>query len=250
MRWIYLSPHLDDIVLSCGGMVWEQVQRGAQVDIWTIFSGDAPPGDLAPFAQELHERWGTGREASAVRRAEDAAACQSLGAQHHHLNYPDCVYRYLPEGSPLIADNEALFKTPLDVQQALVDEIAQVLAVNLPRRARLACPLSIGGHIDHRIVRAAAEKLGRRLYFFADYPYLVTHRVNLRAWVLPGWRRLRQPVSTDGLAGWQAAVGYHQSQISTFWGGQDEMRRDIEAYWQGGGGSFFYAQSAPSSTPA
>ena len=70
MRWIYLSPHLDDIVLSCGGMVWQQVQAGDVVEIWTIFSGDAPPGPLAGFAQELHARWQTGPEASAVRRAE------------------------------------------------------------------------------------------------------------------------------------------------------------------------------------
>lgn len=225
-------------------MVWQQVQAGAQVEVWTIFSGDAPPGELAPFAQELHARWGTGREASAVRRAEDAAACQSLGARHVHLDYPDCIYRYQPDGSPLITDNDALFKTPLEVQQPLVEEIAQLLAANLPRRARLACPLSIGGHIDHRVVRAAAEKLGRTLYFFADYPYLVTHKVDLRAWVLPGWRKLRQPVSAQGLAGWQAAVGCHQSQISTFWGGLEEMRQDIEAYWQGGGGNTFHVRSA------
>ena len=242
MRWVYLSPHLDDIVLSCGGMVWQQVQAGAQVEIWTIFSGDAPAGELAPFARELHERWGTGPQASAVRRAEDAAACQSLGARHLHLNYPDCIYRVRADGSPLIASNQDLFETPLQTQQALIDELAARLAESLPGRARLACPLSIGGHMDHRVLRAAADQLGRRLHFFADYPYLVTHQVNLRDWLQLGWRKRSQPVSEEGLHAWQAAVACHQSQISTFWGGLAEMRADIEAYWRGGGGNAFYVR--------
>ena len=37
-HWIYLSPHLDDAVYSCGGMLWEQVQRGVQAEVWTIFA--------------------------------------------------------------------------------------------------------------------------------------------------------------------------------------------------------------------
>ena len=28
MRWIYLSPHFDDAVLSCGGLIWEQTHSG------------------------------------------------------------------------------------------------------------------------------------------------------------------------------------------------------------------------------
>lgn len=237
MRWIYLSPHLDDIVLSCGGMVWQQVQAGDVVEIWTIFSGDAPPGPLAGFAQELHTRWQTGPEASAVRRAEDVAACQQLGAAYRHWLYPDCIYRRLPDGTPLIHRNEDL-SMPIHVQEAaLVEELAERLAAALPARCRVVSPLSIGGHVDHRITRAAAEKIGGRLYYYPDYPYLVNRGVNLSHWIEKGWRSHRQEISPAGLAGWQAAVACHVSQISTFWGGLEEMRRDIGAYWQGGGGS-------------
>jgi len=42
MHWIYLSPHLDDAVLSCGGIIWQQVQSGHQVEIWTICAADPP----------------------------------------------------------------------------------------------------------------------------------------------------------------------------------------------------------------
>jgi hypothetical protein len=36
MRWIYLSPHLDDAALSAGGLIYEQTQAGIQVEIWTF----------------------------------------------------------------------------------------------------------------------------------------------------------------------------------------------------------------------
>jgi LmbE family N-acetylglucosaminyl deacetylase len=33
MRWIYLSPHFDDAVLSCGGLIFDQAQAGTPVEI-------------------------------------------------------------------------------------------------------------------------------------------------------------------------------------------------------------------------
>ena len=47
MHWIYLSPHFDDAVLSCGGMIWEQVHSGETVEIWTLCAGQIPKGPAA-----------------------------------------------------------------------------------------------------------------------------------------------------------------------------------------------------------
>ncbi len=85
MEWIYLSPHLDDIALSCGGLVWEQVHSGSQVSIWTICAGDPPSQAYSDFARSFHERWGTGVWAVATRRAEDIVSCARLGAAHRHF---------------------------------------------------------------------------------------------------------------------------------------------------------------------
>ena len=59
MEWIYFSPHLDDVALSCGGLAWEQSQSGSPVQVWTICAGDPPARPLSAFAEELHERWET-----------------------------------------------------------------------------------------------------------------------------------------------------------------------------------------------
>ena len=79
---VYLSPHLDDVALSCGGRIWQQAQTGDSVLVVTIFAG-APPPDvpLSPFARELHARWGYLSDADVVRREEDQASLTHLGAE-------------------------------------------------------------------------------------------------------------------------------------------------------------------------
>src|SRR5512139_3118661 len=79
MHWIYLSPHLDDAALSCGGLIWEQVHAGDTVSVWTICAGDPPNGSLSPFAEALHARWQSGIEAAVLRREEDVTSCLLLG---------------------------------------------------------------------------------------------------------------------------------------------------------------------------
>ncbi len=67
MRWIYISPHLDDAALSAGGFIYEQILDDNPVEIWTIVCGFPPPGELTPFAQALHQEWGTGSAEETVR---------------------------------------------------------------------------------------------------------------------------------------------------------------------------------------
>ena len=245
MQWIYLSPHLDDVVLSAGGLVWEQVQAGESVQIWTICAGDPPPPPYTPFAEELHARWGAdGAQASAVRRGEDRAACAGLGAGIRHSPLPDCIYRRLPgNGRPLISERDDLFRPFPAAEGARSAEIAAWIAEALPAGARLVSPLALGGHVDHRLVRAAAESLGRPLWFYADYPYVVDDPLNhsdLRGQMSEYHPALERGLSAPGLAAWQNAVAAYSSQVSSFWGSLDEMRARIAAYNQGGGGTILW----------
>ncbi|MES0360796.1 MAG: PIG-L family deacetylase, partial [Anaerolineales bacterium] len=96
MEWIYLSPHFDDIALSCGGLVWEQVKAGDKVSIWTICAGKPPPQPLSSYAQSIHKRWETNQEAVSVRRAEDILSSQRMGANPRYFSIPDAIYRRSP----------------------------------------------------------------------------------------------------------------------------------------------------------
>jgi LmbE family N-acetylglucosaminyl deacetylase len=248
MRWIYLSPHFDDVVLSCGGMVWEQVQAGQSVEVWTICAGQPPAeAPYSDFAQSLHARWQTGPEASLVRRAEDEAAAQVLGVRTVYYDLPDCIYRRLPDGSFLVNGEDDLWQ-PLHPQEVgVAAELANWLKANLCRDDILVSPMTLGSHVDHHLVRAAAETAaaaaGCRLAYYADYPYAVRQPEALRAMLQPTWQELCMPVSTAGLAGWQQAIAQHVSQISTFWSGLAEMCAAVESYWRAGGGTCLWQQS-------
>src|SRR3989304_1899066 len=95
---VYLSPHLDDALLSCGGLVAQQVAGGDEVTVFTVCAGDSPVGELTPFAYELHRRWGGAGSPMGLRRAEDLVACGRLGASVVHLGFADAIYRHAAHG--------------------------------------------------------------------------------------------------------------------------------------------------------
>ena len=259
MHWVYLSPHFDDIALSCGGLVWEQTHSGDRVEIWTVCAGDPLNIQLSHFAQELHERWKTGTEAVADRRQEDMRADLILGAAYRYFNWPDCIYRFRHDnGQPVICGEYDLFHA--SPEENLVSDLTVLLKKTVPKGARLVCPMALGDHIDHHFTRLSAERSGMPLIYYPDYPYIlnlpailekmehsysdpaVIIGINSPSILPPGhadlakaWARLPMALSTEALKAWQSAIAAYHSQISTFWTGLPEMELAINNYWAGGG---------------
>ncbi len=232
MEWIYLSPHFDDVAFSCGGLAWEQVESGDKVSNWTICAGEPPPGPISAYAQSLHERWETGKDAVAVRRAEDLVSNQRMGAYSRNFSIPDAIYRRSPlDGSPLYTSDAELFTELRQEESQLLDALRDELNRALPQDCELVCPLALGGHVDHRLVRAAMEGLDRRMWYYADYPYTVDPEQDLSE-NDQGLLNHLFPVSERGLAMWQQIITSHSSQISTFWSNTVQMRDAIHSYWK------------------
>lgn len=254
MRWIYLSPHFDDVVLSCGGMVWEQVQAGQVVEVWTICAGAPDPKSaLSPFAQLLHERWGVGLEAVPARRLEDEAAVARLGAAARYWTLPDCIYRPLPNGEWLVNGQVDLWQ-PVHPQEAgVVERLAGWLAAQLTPQDVLVSPLTLGNHVDHRLVRAGAEhasaQVGCALLYYPDYPYAVKPGTEWAGKTGPGWQKDCRAISAPALAAWQESLACYISQISTFWSGRAEMNAALADYLQSGGGACLW-RADPGGKPA
>lgn len=229
MRWIYISPHLDDAVLSAGGFLYEQAQAGNPVEIWTIVCGFPQPGDLTPFAQQLHQQWGTGtaEETVKLRRIEDEKAASILQAKVVHFDVPDCIYRRGPESEPLYLD---IFVSPHEAEAHLPDQITQKIAPDLQPDDRVICQLGVGGHVDHILVRRAVERLNRPLWYTADIPYLFWHPEELAA-LVAGMKASLQPITKAGLNAWIEAVLTYESQISTLFECPEKVDEDIRSYY-------------------
>ena len=238
MRWIYISAHLDDAVLSCGGLIWEQCHAGTPVEIWTVVCGFPPAGPLSDFARVLHFLWGTGtaEDTVALRREEDRLAARILSATVVHFDVPDSIYRRSAKGEPLYED---VFMPIHPSENDMPEEIAASLAGKVKPDDTLVCPMTIGGHVDHVIVHHAVERLGRPLLYYPDVPYVLNHPDELVS-VTSDMKALVYPVSEDGLHTWQEGIAAYASQISTLFESPEGMREAIRAYWQKDSGIYLW----------
>lgn len=229
MRWIYISPHLDDAVLSAGGLIREQTQAGAQVEIWTILCGFPPEGELSPFAQVLHYTWGISDAAQLIhaRRAEDAQACNLIGATPVYFDHLDCIYRQGKNGEWLYVN---IFGPPHEDEADFPARIAESISAHLQPTDQLVCQLGIGSHVDHFLVRRAVDLLARPTLYYADVPYLFKSPAELAAFTA-GMKGNIHRVGEAGLRSWQEAIAAYGSQISSLFKSPEGMREQILQYW-------------------
>lgn len=234
MRWIYISPHLDDAILSAGGLIHDQVEAGNTVEIWTCMCGTPSYSDLSPLAQVLHFQWGTtsAKETIRVRRAEDDKAAAIVSAKTVHFDFLDCIYRRGPNNEWLYDD---VFIPPLQVEVSLPTQIAETISLRLKPNDRLVCQLTVGSHIDHVTVRRACELLGRSLIYDVDIPYLFNHPEELMP-KSAGMKERLERVSEAGLKSWQEAASAYVSQIPTLFESEQDMHQKIRSYWTERGG--------------
>jgi LmbE family N-acetylglucosaminyl deacetylase len=170
---IYLSPHLDDAALCCGGAIARHANNGARVLVVTLCTGAPPPdGPFSTLAQAEHRGWGLApAEVISTRLREDDLALARLDADTYRAGMLDAIYRR-PD---VYNSRDALFGTPAP-DDALLYSTRQLIAALHSRtpRATFYAPLGVGNHVDHQIVHVAArDGAGAVVAFYEDFPYML-----------------------------------------------------------------------------
>ena len=170
---IYLSPHLDDAVLSCGGAIARHANAGARVLVVTICTAAPPPaGPFSDFAHAVHQSWElTPAEVIRARLHEDDLALARLDADTYRAGLLDAIYRR-PDA---YNSRDALFGTPAP-DDSLLYSTRQLIAALRGRvpRATFYAPLGVGNHVDHQIIHdAARDSAGAVIAFYEDFPYML-----------------------------------------------------------------------------
>jgi LmbE family N-acetylglucosaminyl deacetylase len=145
----FISPHLDDAVLSCGQLM----SRHSGSILLTVFAGT--PNDARVLTDwDRASGFQSAAEAMVSRRMEDCAAAACLNVDVLHLRFVDAQY-----GEPVSLD-------------AVVDELAQAVATG-----PIVAPVGLF-HEDHRFSHRACVELVQRcadgdtdLAFYEDVPY-------------------------------------------------------------------------------
>jgi LmbE family N-acetylglucosaminyl deacetylase len=245
-RHLYLSPHLDDAILSCGGRIARDTRAGALVEVLTVFAGDEPAASASPLVDRVFGFWQLepGR-VMASRRAEDLAACDRLGARVIWWDELEAIHRRGPGPAPAPADTAPLYDDlallygPIaPPEEALVDALADRFAA-LPAADRIVAPLGVGGHVDHRIVRAAAERaFGGRLELYEEFPYVIWKWLALRRARGPRrlWTAESTPLSPADVDARIGAIGCYASQVKPMFRDDGRMAAAVRRHVRRAGG--------------
>ena len=232
---VYLSPHLDDAVFSCGGQIARAARSGRRQLIATAFAGGvaeeepgSPPPSPASDAPGL----------VAERREEDRRAACSLGVDVLHGPFPDAFSARDPAtGQRLYPTIPALWGAMHPAHRAQLPGVTRWLG-ELPPHRVLVAPLGLGRHVDHRLLRLAAERhAGRSLVYFEDFPYAQRWRYRC-PWVraLWGWRWETVRLAPEELAARVAAAAAYSSQVRAVFGTAETLDAQIRRYVRRAGG--------------
>lgn len=182
-RAVFVSPHFDDVALSCGGIVAKHAAAGDAPVLLTVFAAPPDDGPVSKLAQQIHEWSGVGpNEGKALiekRLAEEKAAAAELGATSMTLAFKDAIYR----GEQYT--EESLFQEIHPSDSALLRELEEaVVAVwRQTSQAVVYLPIGIGDHVDHQLcarLHGALHVAGATVRRYEDIPYVIDAR--------GGWR--------------------------------------------------------------
>ena len=176
-RVVILSPHLDDAVLSCGGLLHFLNGREASPLVISIYGGNPTPIKSKDGSLRVPQR--KGHVNPRLRRREDVAAMRAANADFVHLGFADGIYRRSPLSNAFIYRHaRERWASPRIDDLGHVEELFLVLSrlcLGLGR-ILLVSPMAIGRHVDHNIVALVALRLaeqGVSLIFYEDFPYVV-----------------------------------------------------------------------------
>lgn len=144
---LYVSPHGDDVLLSCPARLLAERSEGLRIGIVTVFGG-------------------------AARRAPAEAVFERLGLRHLPLGLPEAAERQASYAAfealtaPLHPDDEGI----VGVAAEALTDIGHRL-----RARQVYVPLGVGGHVDHRLCHEAALRSleggeGRNVFLYEDRP--------------------------------------------------------------------------------
>lgn len=177
---IFLSPHLDDAVLSCGNLITKMTTQNQKVCIVTFFTR----GDVTPHADADDFVTKSGFTDYELlfnsRRAEDKKATYLVGADTLHLAYVDALFRSVkishqkqflyPSYQDVFSGQLSSLDDKLILQ--IENELKNILRKKMTKKTVVYAPLAIGGHVDHVLIYTLAySHVPHQVYYWEDVPY-------------------------------------------------------------------------------
>jgi hypothetical protein len=206
----------------------------------TVFTEAAPGPHTRAARSFLRQCAASGaEELFAERRREDVEVVEAAGgATAVHLGRRDALFRTrrapaaLGRVLPELVHRYPTFR--FDIARGRVAGAERDLACRIAAQVDalaagsgaevVLCPLGVGRHVDHVLVRSVGPELGRRIVYYADFPYALHSAPDpafLAAHGLQRWVSPDDPVEKRKLI-----EGYRTQVDALFPGGQVPPRAE------------------------
>lgn len=227
---LVLSPHLDDAAFSAGPLLAE-ISGRAKVIVATAFTKSVLPAVGFALACQLDKGLSADVDYMACRRGEDIAWSSLIGATAVHGDFAEAPHRGYQSAKELFCSVLATDRA----EEELVSWLSTLAEDFKPEL--VLCPIGIGHHVDHVLLRQAARKqIASKfpLFFYKDLPYAATLRqIDLEEYFgdTNNLQQLKASFTGASLARAQLATEAYKTQIPFQFGGVDDMKRKLAAAW-------------------
>ncbi|HYZ61059.1 MAG TPA: PIG-L family deacetylase, partial [Acetobacteraceae bacterium] len=166
---LFLSPHLDDVVFSCGGLAARLADQGWRTVMATAFTASILPATGFALECQLDKGLPPDLDYMQLRREEDRRAAEILGVEPRWLDLPEAPHRLYASAPELFAEirrDDDIWRPLAARLETLIDEL---------RPDQLFAPQGLGGHVDHRqMIRAVQRVAGAvPVAYYRDTPYAI-----------------------------------------------------------------------------
>jgi len=249
----FFSPHLDDAVLSCGGLIAKLSKKHSTLVI-NVFSSIGQ-GFVSEFGKTYINSCGY-KSAVALfkaRKKEEKRVAKILGYAVLLLDFPDAVFRYQKNFflKKFFYNKEKELFGKIDKRDYFVcneikERLSRIFESNCKKQTKVYFPLNIGNHVDHQIVR----KIGlffiernlinqKNIFFYEDFPYVLTikNKSKLEFKLKKNNLKLNKVFLTKKFLDlkYKAILSY-TSQINALFGSKENLKKSLyekeyENYW-------------------
>lgn len=181
-RIYIISPHQDDAVLSCGGLM-AQLSGKADITVVNLFTN----GNKGPYTLSAKRFLNMLKEPDAVRlfekrKLEDKTVLTKLKAKIINLDLEDAMFRrknvsvigkIVPEFDHVYPTYRWHFSKGISKIDYALADVEERLKKIVKSDDIVLAPYGIGGHVDHMIARRVCEKNFKSVILYSDFPYNV-----------------------------------------------------------------------------
>lgn len=226
---LFISPHLDDVVFSCGGTLAKMKAEGWRTILCTVFTKSVADPKGFALACQLDKNLAADVDYMRLRRAEDYCAAKILNVSEVlHLNFSEAPHRGYNSAAEIFAgvkNEDEIWKTVAE-HFDLLNEIHQPQLVFAPQ--------GLGNHCDHvQTIRAVVKTFApEKINWYRDTPYAIRQPNSLPFDLVMQQTSLAESGFdiSSYLEDKIAACAAYESQIGFQFGGRENLSHTLTSF--------------------